>query len=387
MVDHITILTQLPGKGGARRAAAKTLTIDENGNWLKSSQYALGKNFAYSTIAATGINSVYEAVSKISADVYSFIIRGKIRPFVDLSKPVNRRINDRPNDPAHFQEEKRSWVCLDFDRVNIGGLEDIIFDPEEAVEDLIYRHLCKEFHDVTCVWQLSSGAGTTDPDGTLSVHLFFWLSRPMGKEELNSYLKEHAPEVDRSVLGTVQPIFIANPQFEAPFSDPLLKGIGLMEREYDELDLPTLPMPPVQLPVSKVRKTNLGRVAPGYYSKIRMLGDGPGLEGFNAVIPAAVASLVFGKHPYEIDAAAIKLQMRTDIELAPKNPNRSSADIGRYLSDEYLDECIRTASEKYAELAIEPLHEASEMSTADVRQLFQAGLNEFLTNEVMRLAA
>ncbi len=387
MVEHFTILRPLPDKSGVRRPAAKTLTMSEDGRWLKSNQYNAGKHFMHSNVAVSDIYSVHEVVSKISADVHSFIIRGEHCSFVDLSRPVNRRINDRPNDPAHFQEVKRQWVCLDFDRVNIGLLEDIYTNPEAAIEDVIYRHLPKEFHNVSCVWQLSSGAGTTDPDGTLSVHLFFWLSRSMGKDELSAYLKENAPEVDRSVLGTVQPIYVANPQFEAPYSDPLPKRIGLMEREYDELKLPTAEVQPIQVSLPKSRKTSLSRVAPGYYAKIKLLGDGPGLDGFNAVIPGAVASLIFGKRLYEIDAAAIKTQIRTDIELAPKHANRSSADIERYASDQYLDECIRTATEKFSMPAEAPHYGASGEPIAAVRELFQAGLCDFITTEVMRLAA
>ncbi|MEH6478300.1 MAG: hypothetical protein V7727_21595, partial [Sneathiella sp.] len=327
------------------------------------------------------------AVLATSEDMYSFCIRGELRDNVDGLFPVKRRNHDRLGEPAHFREKKRQWLCIDFDKASIGSLQDIYEDTESAVEDLIYRHLPKEFQDITCVWQLSTGAGTTDPEGTLSLHFWFWLDRPMGKEELDTFHQQHAPNVDRAIFRTVQPIYTAAPIFVSPYTDPLPQRIGIMEREREVVCLPEQKI--IAVPKNDRRAFGTGVVgrSKGYASKIALMGDGEGLDGFNIVIPAAIASLVSNKHPSEINAFAIKSDIRAAIDHAPKGVHRDQSDINRYKSDQYLDECIRTASEKYGLVPVTPLYSVPEHSVSEVRELFAAGLQNFVNIEVARLAA
>lgn len=125
----------------------------------------------------------------------------------------------------------------------------------------------------------------------------------------------------------------------------------------------------------------------GFEAKLKMLGDGPGLSGFNGVIPAAVASYVFKRHSYEVCGYTIKAAVRAAIENAPVGVHRSQQDLIRYKSDHYLDECIHTAVAKFCLQSVKPLYPAPEMAVSDVRENFSENIYAFIDSEIERLAA
>jgi len=387
MEDHLTILTNTPNKFGITPTATKTLSSSQDGTWQKTAPYKSGKLFRHSIVTVSDIFTLHSALMCVSRDPTSFCIRGSIKEHVDTSQPVFRRNQSKNGDTAHFEEKPRIWLMLDFDKASISELNDVSDDPENAVEDLIYKHLPKLFHDVTCVWQLSSGAATTDPDGTLSLHLWFWLDRPLGQEELKLFFATHASTVDRSVFGTVQPLYTAAPNFKTPFGDPLPHRIGLMQREFDCLTLPSIDVEALRRKSSQGARTGLISHVRGFEAKLTLLGDGPGLNGFNGVIPAAIAAFVSKRHPIEIDAEAIKSVIRSRIDDAPTGIHRSRQDLMRYKSDHYLDECIQTAVEKFSLKPVPPLFPMPTKSVPDIRSRFQQNLHTIVDAEVERLAA
>jgi hypothetical protein len=387
MSEFLTILTNLPNKYGITQPATKTLSRSEDGKWLKSKQYSLGRMFYYSVIPVSDIFSLLKALVRTSHDQSSFFIRGKLRDNVDSSQPVYRRSNSSNGDTAHFEEVPRHWAMFDFDKVSVSEWNDLYDDPESAVEDLIYRHLPKIFHDVTCVWQLSSGAATVDPEATLSLHLWFWLDRPMGQDELTLFHAVHAPTVDRAVFRTVQPLYTAAPVFTAPHCDPLPRRVGLMQREYDCLTLPSIDVAALEGKTPKGKGTGLVGHVHGFEAKLKLLGDGPGRSGFNSVIPAAIAAYIYKRHQHEIDEEAIKSYIRSAIDDAPASINRSQQDLIRYKSDQYLGECIRTAVDKFCQQPVPPLYPSPNMSVLDVRKQFSRDLRAFVDAEARRLAA
>src|SRR4029077_7081550 len=80
----------------------------------------------------------------------------------------------------------------------------------------------------------------------------------------------------------------------------------------------------------------------GFEAHLALLGDGPGLEGFNGPLCSATAS--YGA-THGVDFARDKLKelLRGAIERAPKAPGRPAAEIKRYLGDAYLDNLIASA--------------------------------------------
>jgi putative DNA primase/helicase len=85
----------------------------------------------------------------------------------------------------------------------------------------------------------------------------------------------------------------------------------------------------------------------GFESYLAVIGDGEGLAGFHDPIRSATAAYA-GTHGAGWDREALKARLRDAINKAPKGPKRDPADIDRYLSDEYLDDLIESAIEKFA---------------------------------------
>jgi hypothetical protein len=73
-----------------------------------------------------------------------------------------------------------------------------------AIRDL----LPAEFHEVACVWSLSSSSGLTT--NLLKCHLWFWLAEPVTSEVLNTTLRRRA-RVDTRVCTPSQPHYTADP--------------------------------------------------------------------------------------------------------------------------------------------------------------------------------
>jgi hypothetical protein len=104
---------------------------------------------------------------------------------------------------------------------------------------------------------------------------------------------------------------------------------------------PELPPPPSQ-PVKGAR---------GFEAHLSRLGDGPGLEGFNNPLRSATGAYA-RQHGVGLDRTALKEQLRRAVRAAPKKPERPQDEIDKYLGDEYLDNLIATAVEKYGTIGI-----------------------------------
>jgi hypothetical protein len=84
----------------------------------------------------------------------------------------------------------------------------------------------------------------------------------------------------------------------------------------------------------------------GFEYHLSRMGDGAGLEGFNGPLNSATAAFA-QLHRTNFDRDKLKEKLRTAIRAAPKKPDRKPGEIERYLSDEYLNDLIRTAVEKF----------------------------------------
>jgi Family of unknown function (DUF5906) len=89
--------------------------------------------------------------------------------------------------------------------------------------------------------------------------------------------------------------------------------------------------------------------ASGFAAYLALIGDGPGLGGFHDPIRSATASYA-ATHGKGLNYEALKAILRDTINDAPKGNARDPADIERYLSDDYLDDLIDSAIEKFGEV-------------------------------------
>jgi predicted P-loop ATPase len=84
----------------------------------------------------------------------------------------------------------------------------------------------------------------------------------------------------------------------------------------------------------------------GFEARMALLGDGPGLEGFNKVLIPAIGAYAATYGP-GMDKEVLKETVRAAIDAAPKGPYRTDKQISRCKSDKHLDRLIEGAIAKY----------------------------------------
>jgi hypothetical protein len=238
-------------------------------------------------------------------------------------------------------------------------------DPDFAI-DHVLAMLPPEFADATCWWQWSSSQGIVTgpkkdegPPPTLSVHLWFWLDRPIADAELERWAR-HTNRVaglkliDTQLFNAIQPHYTAAPIFDDDLVDPLPRRSGLRRGCDDRV---AIVLPERDAPRSSSwsdRRSSAGTRGPaprsggglnlpisfGFDDALGQIGDGPGLDGFHQPIKRAIASYIATHYP-EINLEWLKRQLRDAIAGAPVGTDRAGSDLVRYASDHYLDSIIQ----------------------------------------------
>jgi hypothetical protein len=365
-----------------RKPATKTLGLNADGILDVIESYHNQSKFKYSHCDTPDILALFTVLETASQDPNTFVIRGALRDHVNANKNVYRRNNVSHGDLAHFEECPRSWVMIDLDKVPLDDI-DLVNDPVGTVKRAIKKFLPKCYQNASFVWQLSSSAGLKD-DGFLSTHIWFILDRPMGEAELKTLHALKAPDVDRSLFQTVQIHYVAAPIFEDGVKDHLPVRIGLVELKEGEVSLPELPPEVITSAHRTIGKGTTGSVH-GFENKLKLMGDGEGLDGFHAVLIAAVASYVYGKFEFEIDIKWLKTQLREAIIKAPKRPGREK-DIARYLSDASLDNDIGTAISKFCQTVTTPKYPAPMMTPDHARSEIKSNMKKAADQHFTTLA-
>ncbi|MDA1101680.1 MAG: hypothetical protein O2967_22190 [Proteobacteria bacterium] len=329
----ITILRCLPGK-----TATKTWRIGADGNLTKV-DFNAGMHFNASVQELTDIYDLSRFLHGMEGQSNAFVIRGEPKPGVNISRPVRRK---KRGEDAPFQEAGggRYWVLVDFDKVPCSADIDLISDPEGAIKFLL-NFLPKEFRHATCHWQLSSSAGMGDGT-TVSAHLWFWFGRAVTEGELTVWADSIDAPIDIALFRTVQPHYTAAPNFADGLSDPIRLRSGLLSGLVDSVDFPE-----IDLPESDANEGPGGDFTGvvGFEEQLAKIGHGKDRRGFHDPILRAIAAHV-GTHGRATNRTALKDKVRQAIRAAPRRPE---IDLGRYLSDAYLDDSIRGAIEKFGD--------------------------------------
>jgi hypothetical protein len=236
---------------------------------------------------------------------------------------------------------------FDFDKVAVPSSIDSLSDPEGAAAHLAGQ-LPQQFQDASYHWQLSSSAGMGN-GSTLSGHIWFWFSRCVTEAELSYWAEENQLPIDVSIFRTVQPHYTAAPIFVG-MRDPLPRRSGLHLGLEDEVEFPAVELRAQARATSG--STGGFKFTGGFEEKLLHLGDRPGNplgRGFHLVLLSATASYV-GLHGRDgTDVAALKARLREAILAAPRKVDRDPQDVERYLSDEYLDDIILGAIQKFGD--------------------------------------
>jgi hypothetical protein len=348
------------------RPTTKTIGKNADGVLAVTQGFKKQREWRLSFRDVPDIHSLFEALEEDSKNPKAAVVRGALRDHVDPDGVIHLRKDVNKHGPtAHFEECPRRWLMIDIDKQPLDDI-DLINDPEGTVKRAISKFLPECYQNVSFVWQLSSSAGLKD-DGLLSIHIWFILDRAVGHDELKTFHELKAPAVDRCIFRTVQIHYIAAPVFEDGIPDHLPKRIGLVELEKAEVPIPEMPREMVATAYRTIGKRPSGTVH-GFENKLKLVGDGEGLDGFHAPLRGAVASYVSGKYKWEIDFEWLKERLRETIHKAPKKQDREK-DIPFYTSDDYLENnIISSAIEKYCQETTYPAYPTPTLTPYQARR-------------------
>lgn len=241
--DSITILTCIENKRANKKFVA------HNDGTIEKISYGAGKFFLHENRAISGFDDLVNVLTELLDQPQKFIIRGVPKP--DSRKITMRRIHD-PG--AAFDPAPHQYVVLDIDKLPCPEYLDPAQRPEEVIK-WVAESLPEPFRNVTCFYKFSSSQNIPDrvgerPPARVSVHLAFWLDKPLSESELKRYFKANPCPVDQALFSPVQIHYTANPDF-IDMDDPLPHRSGVLRLDYDFVTMPPIPEPEPPKPTTQ----------------------------------------------------------------------------------------------------------------------------------------
>lgn len=307
------------------------------------------KHFAAETVRVSGLGEFHALLCRVEQDPRALIVRGAILPSANRAW-MKRRTNGAEKT---LFEVPRSWVMLDVDGIPLPPHLSTLNDPE-GVARFALAYLAGHLPEIAragAVVQFSASAGLqelaeTDPRWRgvtrhgVSAHCYFWLDRPLGREELERWVsgaKAAGANIDPAVLRPGQEHFTAAPLFGAGLYDPLA-GRRTLLIPGDNLS-PVVPA--VAVPQRGSEAGSNAASGLGYKSYLDQIG---GAEGFHAPIKRAIGSYIRRNWPSP-DLQRLKGDLRERILTADPG-DRPAEEIARYASDPFLDDKIKWTMEE-----------------------------------------
>jgi hypothetical protein len=343
MTDSITVLE-------CSRGYSTTKTHRKIDDKIKTIHFDSGKYFTSKVYPINGIHEL-SYVLKVFEPIHIVLaIRGAPQPGFDISRPHQRTKNGPVNylTPQHG----RQYVMIDIDKLGLPVGMKLSSQTVNRVIDYVVGQLPAELQNVTFHWQLSSSAGVGDAS-KVSIHLWFWLDRPIRDCDLGRWGKAVNVArgfnlIDTRLFNDVQPHFIAAPSFEN-MDDPIPARSGLIEKE---LDVAALVLPPETIsrdcrdglltkPASVQRSSGQG-----FENILSTIGDHLGGDGFHMPIIRAIASYVATAGGDNVDVEWLYKTVSNAVLVADASRHESGY-IDHMASREHIMPAIEGALEKY----------------------------------------
>ncbi|MEI8154060.1 MAG: hypothetical protein WCG92_21120, partial [Hyphomicrobiales bacterium] len=327
--DSLTVLRSLKPYG-AVKSFARTPSGD-----ISMTPYQKTKQWRASSVAINSFNEMAKALVQLVDDQAALVVRGDLKPGIDLSRPILRRIH---GDQATLVDVPRRWLHLDIDRLAAAHV-DVIGDPSGAIDFALdaVATAAPELEGASCFAAFSSQAGLFNPTAA-KLHLWFWLDRPYSNAELKSWahaVNERAglPLIDLAVFSAAQPNYTARPLFQHGAVDPLPGTLRWAIRHgFDgetTLDIPEAVKRSRGWTGGKAQDAPIGGWV-GYLDRI----DGEGLHGLRRPAFQAMASRIaeLGAERAEAERGEIIATVAARIEAAPAG-GRPASTVAEYISD------------------------------------------------------
>jgi len=330
-LDTLTILEC------SRSCTASKQIVRKADGEIEIKGFNAGKFFRVQTVPVNGIDELSAALKQLETMAKTFVIRGTLKEAVDPMKSYQRlKVN------FLTPEQGKWWVLIDLDKLPVPGGATVI----AAIEHLVQK-LPSEFHDVSYHYQLSSSAGFSAP-GTLSAHVWFWLTDPWPDQKLKAWAKKvnqaaHCKLVDTALFNDVQAHYTAAPVFHN-VDDPFPTRSALVRKERDAVSICEIAEP--EREVFKAARPIDG--ATGFEAILSQIGDHDGGDGFHEPIIRAVASYVSTHGRDGTDVEGLYETVR-DRVLAADSSQHDTEYIQHMASREHVVPAIQGALTKFGE--------------------------------------
>lgn len=238
-VDTMVVLECAP-----RLVATKTIKRHRDGT-IEKIGFGKAKHFGWAQETVEGVHGIFAILQRLAKEPRKLVIRADPAEGIPANN-VTRRIYDHADGPAHFKAANpgRRWICFDFDGIKPNFFLHEPPSDHDLIRAVKYARslLPAEFHNAACVYRWSASAGLGDWT-TISLHLWFWLSRPVACRSIRDWA-EKDQIVDCAMFSPAQAHYTAAPIFDG-MADPLDgKRLGMIEGApevfppADWLDLP-----------------------------------------------------------------------------------------------------------------------------------------------------
>lgn len=269
---------------------------------------------------------------------------------------IRRTKLDHKKDPAGLQPAVRNWALIDVDKYEIPDEDFERLDPKSHPEECVAWVIDKlphYFQGVSCWWQFSASQSVMTGSRTVSLHLFYMLDRTVSDRTLRMWAESQRNQprslpIDPAVFDSIQPHYLAAPRF-IDMDDPLpvRSGIYLRDRQRVVFDVPE------ETNDAIFNEQQTGKIHAFVDMKkmkrhLDMIGDDPGMLGFNDAIKSVVGKY-FQMYGYIASDIPLKSAIIQAVHDAPKKHDRPDTGPQSYLwymSDEYLDPLIRNIRDK-----------------------------------------
>jgi hypothetical protein len=323
--------------------ATKRITRNPKTGEIKNRSYDREHHFRVEIIPVADFTALCDALGRLTREPFAFVVRGAPVPGINLA--YTRRLlhpDKKSGDPATFTAAPQHWFAIDMDHIAAAVLTDPAADADSAIEYLIGL-LPGELADASCWWQFTASQSLPGHEETLSARLWYRSTEPLGDADLKRWAAAAngaTKLIDGALYSPVQAHYIAAPTFNG-MADPLPRRWGVRTGLETEVSLIIPPPDPKNPEIVSGQGYEPGRGVQAF------LADIGGGRGFRDPIKATIASYI-AIYGSKADCEPLKAAICKAIERAEAG-GRSSDQIARYRSDEYLDDLIRWTRERHGD--------------------------------------
>ena len=219
MTDRMTVLR-------CHDSMVLTKTHTSTASGIATESYGKAKTFTFWVEHVDSLDDIYQLLGSLARQHHACVIRGE--PAIEFAAQiVQRRCIPRDGEPAPFSSAQpgRRWCAFDFDDFPLAYAASM---DSATIAAAVRASMPHPWRDAATVYRLSASAGVNGWD-KVSLHLWFWLDRPVFDKSLKNYAKSRGLG-DSSLFSAVQVHYTADPIFIG-MDDPVKQRLGMLPGE------------------------------------------------------------------------------------------------------------------------------------------------------------